>query len=144
MMHRALAMTIGNLHVIRHLSNLHAWLAIAAVVVCSSCGDVLLSRSMKQIGDLGEMRRRRGLVFVALLALRNRYFLLGVGCMTLSFYSLLYGLSWNNVSLIGPAAASLTFVANAVGAKLFLHEHVDHRRWAAALLVGAGVVLMAL
>ena len=60
MMHRALAMTIGSLHVIRHLSNLHAWLAIAAVVVCSSCGDVLLSRSMKQIGDLGEMRRRLG------------------------------------------------------------------------------------
>jgi drug/metabolite transporter (DMT)-like permease len=64
--------------------------------------------------------------------------------MTLAFYSLLYGLSWNNVSLIGPAAASLTFVANAIAAKLFLHERVDARRWAAALLVAGGVVLMAL
>ena len=129
----------------RHaISNLNAWLAIAAVVLTSSAGDVLLSRAMKQIGDLGDMRRRRGLIFVALLALRNRYFLFGVGSMALAFYSLLYGLSWNNVSLIGPAAASLTFVVNAVGAKIFLHERVDHRRWAAALLVGAGVVLMAL
>jgi len=132
------------LRAVRHLSNLHAWLAITAVVVSSSAGDVLLSRAMKKIGDLGDLRRRRGLLFVALLALRNKYFLLGVGCMTLSFYSLLYGLSWNNVSLIGPAAASLTFVANAVGARFFLHEHVDHRRWIAALLVGGGVVLMAL
>jgi drug/metabolite transporter (DMT)-like permease len=63
--------------------------------------------------------------------------------MAISFYSLLFGLSWNDVSLIGPAAASLTFVANAIGAKLFLHEHVDGRRWGAALLVAAGVILMA-
>ena len=144
MEHALAVLQLESLHVIRHLSNLHAWLAILAVVITSSSGDMLLSRAMKQIGDLGEMRRRRGLVFVALLALRNKYFLLGVGCMTLSFYSLLYGLSCNKVSLIGPAAASLNFVANAIGAKFFLHEKVDHRRWTAALLVGAGVIVMAL
>jgi len=128
---------------IRHaMSNLNAWLAILAVVLSSSAGDVLLSRAMKKIGDLGELRHRRGLKFVVLLALRNRYFLLGVVCMAVSFYSLLFGLSWNDVSLIGPAAASLTFVANAFAARIFLHEHVDRRRWAAALLVAAGVVLM--
>lgn len=129
---------------IRHaISNLNGWLAILAIVLSSSAGDVLLSRGMKQIGDLGIMRQRRGLVFVLLLILRNRYFLLGVGCMAVSFYSLLFGLSWNDVSLVGPAAASLTFVANAVAAKFFLHEGVGRRRWAAALLVAAGVVLMA-
>ena len=128
---------------IRHaMSNLNAWLAILVVVLSSSAGDVLLSRAMKKIGDLGALRRRRGLKFVGLLILRNRYFLLGVVCMAISFYSLLFGLSWNDVSLIGPAAASLTFVANAFAAKIFLHEHVDRRRWAAALLVAAGVVLM--
>jgi len=129
---------------IRHaISNLNAWLAILAVVLSSSAGDVLLSRAMKRIGDLGQLRSRRGLLFLALLVLRNRYFLLGVACMAIAFYSLLFGLSWNDVSLIGPAAASLTFVANAIGAKIFLHEKVDGRRWAAALFVAAGVVLMA-
>jgi drug/metabolite transporter (DMT)-like permease len=129
---------------IRHaISNLNAWLAILAVVLSSCAGDVLLSRAMKQIGDLGQMRSRRGFLFVTLLVLRNRYFLLGVACMAVSFYSLLFGLSWNDVSLIGPAAASLTFVANAIAAKIFLHEKVDGRRWAAALFVAAGVVLMA-
>lgn len=130
---------------IRHaISNLNGWLAILAVVLSSSAGDVLLSRAMKQIGDLGVLRRRHGLKFVIVLMLRNRYFLLGVGCMAISFYSLLFGLSWNDVSLIGPAAASLTFVANAIAAKIFLHERVDSRRWAAALFVAAGVVLMGL
>jgi drug/metabolite transporter (DMT)-like permease len=125
-------------------SNLNAWLAIGAVVLATSGGDVLLARAMKQVGDVGELRKKRGLLFVALLVLRSRYFLLGVGCMALAFYSLLFGLSWNDVSLIGPATASLTFVANAVAARIFLHEHVDRRRWAAALLVAGGVVLMAL
>jgi drug/metabolite transporter (DMT)-like permease len=130
---------------IRHaMSNLNAWLAILFVVLSSCAGDVLLSRSMKQIGDLGQLRARRGLLFVGLLITRNRYFLLGVVCMAIAFYSLLFGLSWNDVSLIGPAAASLTFVANAIAARIFLHEHVDRRRWAAALLVAAGVVLMGL
>lgn len=129
---------------IRHaISNLNAWMAILAVVLSSSAGDVLLSRAMKKIGDVGELRARRGFVFVALLVLRNRYFLFGVVCMAVSFYSLLFGLSWNDVSLIGPAAASLTFVANAIAANIFLHERVDGRRWAAALFVAAGVVLMA-
>ena len=126
------------------ISNLNAWLAIGAVVLASSAGDVLMSRAMKQTGDLGQLRQKRGLISTGLLILRNRYFLLGVCCMALAFYSLLFGLSWNNVSLIGPATASLTFVANAVSARIFLHEHVDRRRWTAALLVGAGVVLMAL
>lgn len=129
---------------IRHaISNLNGWLAILAIVISSSAGDVLLSRGMKQIGDLDQLRRKRGLTFVLSLILRNRSFLIGVACMAISFYSLLFGLSWNDVSLIGPAAASLTFVANAFAAKIFLHEHVDRRRWAAALFVAAGVVLMA-
>jgi drug/metabolite transporter (DMT)-like permease len=130
--------------VIRHaISNLNGWLAILAIVLSSSAGDVLLSRGMKQIGDLGQRRREHGFRFVMSQILRNRYFLIGVACMAISFYSLLFGLSWNDVSLIGPAAASLTFVANAVAAKIFLHERVDGRRWAAALFVAAGVVLMA-
>jgi drug/metabolite transporter (DMT)-like permease len=45
--------------------------------------------------------------------------------------------------LVGPASASLTFVANAMAAKLFLNEQVGKRRWAAALCVAGGVFLLA-
>jgi uncharacterized membrane protein len=34
-------------------------------------------------------------------------------------------------------------VTNAIAAKIFLHERVDHRRWMAAVLVAGGVVLLA-
>ncbi len=121
----------------------YTWGAIAAVVLASTTGDVLLSRAMKQVGDVGELRRRAGVVAVAGQVLRNPSFLLGVLTMALAFYSLLFALSWADVSLVGPASASLTFVANAVAAKIFLHERVDHRRWMAALFVAGGVMLLA-
>jgi drug/metabolite transporter (DMT)-like permease len=68
---------------------------------------------------------------------------LGVACMAVSFFSLLVALSWGDVSLVAPAAASLTFVTNALAARFFLQENVDRRRWIAAMFVGAGVALLA-
>jgi drug/metabolite transporter (DMT)-like permease len=125
------------------MKSLYAWGAIAAIVLTSTIGDVLLARAMKQVGDVGALWRRTGLLTVIGRILRNPYFLLGVLAMTVAFYSLLFGLSWGDVSLVAPASASLTFIANALGAKFFLHERVDRRRWMAALCVAAGVALLA-
>lgn len=125
------------------MKSLYAWSAIAAIVLTSAIGDLLLARAMKQVGDVGALWRRAGLWVVVGRILRNPYFLLGVMAMTVAFYSLLFGLSWGDVSLVAPASASLTFIANAVGAKIFLHERLDRRRWLAALFVAAGVALLA-
>jgi drug/metabolite transporter (DMT)-like permease len=125
------------------MKNLYTWLSIAAVVLASTTGDVLLARAMKQIGDLGELRRNHGLAVVIWRIIRNRTFFMGLAAMTFAFYSLLLALSWEDVSLVAPASASLTFVANAVAARIFLHERVDSRRWIAALLVAGGVALVA-
>lgn len=122
---------------------LYTWSAIAAIVLASTTGDVLLAHAMKQVGDVHQLWRHNGLFTIVGRVLRNPYFLLGVLSMATAFYSLLFALSWADVSLVGPAAASLTFVANAAAAKIFLHERVDRRRWLAALLVAGGVVLLA-
>ncbi|HEX3320766.1 MAG TPA: EamA family transporter [Terriglobales bacterium] len=121
----------------------YTWMAIGAIIVFSTMGDVLLAHAMKQVGDVGELWRQRGLLAVIGRTLRNPNFLLGVAAMAVAFYSLLFGLSWGDVSLIAPASASLTFVANAFAARLFLRERVDQRRWIAAVLVAGGVALMA-
>ena len=125
------------------MNKIYTWSAIAVIVLTSTTGDVLLSRAMKQVGDVGQMRRRSGLRRVFVSMLRNSSFMLGVVAMAAAFYSLLFALSWGDVSLVAPASASLTFVANAVAARIFLHERVDHRRWMAALLVAGGVALLA-
>jgi len=125
------------------MKHLYTWGAIAAIVLTSTTGDVLLSRAMKQVGDVGQLWRRSGVLHVVGRVLRNPSFLLGLLAMAAGFYSLLLALSWGDVSLVAPASASLTFVANAVAAKLFLHERVDPHRWMAALFVAGGVALLA-
>jgi len=125
------------------VKDLYAWAAIALIALTSTTGDVLLAHSMKRVGDVGELWKRRGTLFVIGRVLRTPTFSLGILAMAVAFYSLLFGLSWGNLSLVVPASASLTFVSNAVAARIFLHERVGRRRWMAALLVAAGVVLMA-
>ena len=120
-----------------------AWLAIGLITLAATTGDVLLAYSMKRVGDVHELLKRRGLLAVIARVLMTPTFFLGLAAMAVAFYSLLFGLSWGNLSLVVPASASLTFVANALAARIFLHEHVGRRRWIAALLVAGGVVLMA-
>jgi drug/metabolite transporter (DMT)-like permease len=126
------------------MKELYAWAAIATIILSSTAGDVLLSYSMKRVGDVGELWRERGVLAVLGRVLSTPTFVFGVAAMAIAFYSLLFGLSWGNLSLVVPASTSLTFVTNAIAAKFFLHEQVSSRRWIAALLVGAGVILMAL
>lgn len=124
-------------------AHLYTWGFTALVVLASSAGDVLLSRAMKRIGDLGQLRRRRGILHVAARVLGSGTFVLAIVCMTVAFFSLLVALSWADVSLVGPASASLTFVVTAIAASCFLHEKVDTRRWIAVILACLGVALLA-
>jgi drug/metabolite transporter (DMT)-like permease len=125
------------------VKDIYTWAAIALIILASTTGDVLLSYSMKRVGDVGELWQRRGVLAVLGRILTTPTFALGLMAMGVAFYSLLFGLSWGNLSLVVPASASLTFVANALAARVFLHERVGRRRWIAALLVAGGVVLMA-
>jgi drug/metabolite transporter (DMT)-like permease len=125
------------------VKHLYTWGAILAVTFASVIGDILLARAMKQVGDVHEVWRRSGLWSVARRVLSNRNFFLGITAMALAFFSLLFALSWGDVSLVAPGAASLTFIGNAFAAKIFLHEKVDSRRWIAVLLVAGGVALLA-
>jgi len=121
---------------------LYIWLCIAVTVCTAASGDVLIAIAMRQIGDLGDLRRRRGLLLVLARVFSSGAFFAGVLFMAIAFFSNLLGLSWADLSLMGPATAALTFVANALAAKFVLHENVDRRRWLATLCVGCGVVLL--
>ncbi|HLH09203.1 MAG TPA: EamA family transporter [Terriglobales bacterium] len=126
------------------MKSLYTWTAIFAVVAFSTAGDVLISNAMKRVGDVGPLFKNHGLARLLKSIAGNARLWLGIACMAGSFFSLLLALSWADVSLVGPASASLTFLSNAFFAKLFLHERVDRRRWIAALLVASGVALVAI
>ncbi len=121
----------------------YTWGSILAVVAASTTGDVLTSLAMKQSGDVGKLRRSNGLLKTIKVVVGNPTLWIGVAFMAVAFFALLFALSWADVSLVAPASASLTFIANAIVAKIFLREHVDRRRWLAAVLVAGGVALVA-
>lgn len=125
------------------MRHIYTWSGILVVVFFSVVGDILIARAMKQVGDVHAIVKRSGVWTVVGRVLSNSNFFLGVTAMAVAFFSLLFALSWGDVSLVAPAAASLTFIGNAFAAKIFLHERVDRRRWIAALLVAAGVALLA-
>jgi len=125
------------------MRHVYTWGGILVVVFFSVVGDILIARAMKQVGDVHELLRHSGLWTVVARILSNSNFFLGVTAMAVAFFSLLFALSWGDVSLVAPAAASLTFIGNAFAAKIFLHEKVDRRRWIAAVLVAGGVALLA-
>lgn len=122
------------------------WVAaamIAMVVLTSTTGEVLTAAAMKSIGDLDVIRAHSGLKGAIRAVLTSPLFFAGVFFLALAFFALLFALNHLNLSLVGPASASLTLVTNAVAGKIFLKENVDRRRWAAAVLVCIGVYLMA-
>jgi drug/metabolite transporter (DMT)-like permease len=115
---------------------------IGAIVLTATAGDVLIASAMRSLGDLDQIKAEQGLFGAARAVVSEGRFLGGATCMALSFFSLLYSLSHADVSLIAPAAGSLTFVTNAIAARWLLHENVDRRRWLAAVFVCCGVALV--
>lgn len=124
------------------MRNLYTWICIFSTVCASATGDVLIALAMRRIGDLGQLRRNHGFLFVIARVLSGGALFGGIFFMAMAFFSNLVGLSWADLSLMGPASAALTFVANAVAAKFFLHENVDRRRWIATIFVCSGVLLL--
>ena len=121
---------------------LHTWTSIAAVVAIAIAGEVLIAAAMRELGDLDIIRAHSGLPGAIKAVLSSPMFLIGAFCMALNFFGMLYTLSIVDLSLAAPAIASLTYIGNAIAAKLFLGENVDRRRWLAVLFVCIGVVLI--
>lgn len=120
-----------------------ATIMIAVVIATSTTGEVITAAAMKSIGDLDLIRARSGLKGAIRAVLTSPLFFAGVFFLALAFFSLLFALNHLNLSLVAPAAASMTLVTNAAAGKIFLKENVDRRRWAAAILVCIGVYLLA-
>ena len=63
-------------------------------------------------------------------------------CMAMSFFAFMLLLSVADLSFAVPATAA-SYVLETILAKLILKERIDYRRWAGAVLVAAGVSLLA-
>ena len=110
------------------------------IVVAGTGGELCVSRAMKQTGEVKDFRPG-AIAKVLFRALGNRWMWLGVGLMTMAFFSLLAILSIEKVSFVVPVTA-LSYVAGALGGRFFLGERIGASRWTGIALVCIGVTLV--
>jgi transporter family protein len=115
---------------------------IAMIVLADSAGDVLITKGMKQVGEIATIKPKE-LLAIARRVLSNRNFLSGIFFMAVTFFSFLTVLSWADLSLVFPST-SLVYVVSALGARFILKETVTVQRWLGIGLVCLGVVLTSL
>ncbi len=122
--------------------NMLTALMILVVVFSNAAGDVFLTKGMKQVGDVSAIEIVRLADTIRRTAC-NVNFMLGVACLSVSFFSFLAVLSWANLSFVVPATA-IVYVVTVFGAKFYLGEEVDRLRWGGTILICFGVALVCL
>lgn len=110
------------------------------IIGAGTGGELCVTRAMKAVGEVKDFRPV-ALVGIIARALRVSWMWVGLTLMGIAFFSLLVALSRENVSLVVPVTA-LSYVAGALGGKLFLREQVTRRRWVGVLLVCIGVAVV--
>ncbi len=115
-------------------------LLLAMVVLLGTGGELFVTRAMKQVGEVKSFQPL-AILRVLVRAFRHGWMWLGVGMMTMAFFSLLALLTWENVSFVVPATA-LSYAAGALGGKFLLGERVTPKRWLGVALVCLGVALV--
>ena len=115
---------------------------IAIIVLADSAGDVLLTKGMRQVGEVSTFAPR-ALLAIARRAMRNHHFLASIVFMVTHFVGFLAVLSWADLSVVFPAT-TLVYVIGTLAAKFILQETISMHRWAGTMLVCLGVGLVSL
>ena len=113
---------------------------IAIIVVADSAGDVLLTKGMRQVGEVSSFAPGE-LWHVVCRALRSHHFLASLLFMAVHFVGFLALLSWADLSFVFPATA-LVYVVTTLAAKFILRETVSLSRWVGTVFVCLGVGLV--
>lgn len=109
-------------------------------VTAGTIGDILLTKGMKELGDLSAMNLR-GILSVAFQALTSPKLVLGTAMLAVFFFLWLAVLSWEDLSVALPMQA-LNYVLVAFLSQYFLNEVVTPLRWAGTILVCIGVIMI--
>ena len=113
------------------------YLVLLAVVFFGSIGDTLLSRGMKEVGEIHLSHWTQ-----AIAAIANPWVAAGIVCLCVFFGSYLASLSWADLTYVLPATA-IGYVVLALLSKFFLHEQISLARWFGIVLITAGVGFVA-
>ena len=117
-------------------------LVLSIIVLADTAGDILLTKGLRQVGEISPLALRDFFRTAAKLA-RNPHFVVSMACMAVHFVGFLALLSWTDLSFAFPATC-LVYVVGTLGAKFILGERITSHRWAGTVLVCGGVALVSL
>ena len=118
------------------------WLWLAITVFSGTIGDVLCARGMAMHGELDDFRPT-GIARILRYIVTHKIVLAGIAGDAVSFFSFLALLSVTELNFAVPATA-LSYVFKTALARWYLRERVSWGRWAGAILVASGIVLVSL
>ena len=110
------------------------------IIISGTGGELCVSRAMRSMGEHHDFSPKAILAFV-LKGLRLPWMWVGVGMMSIGFFSLLAILSFRDVSFVVPVSA-LSYAAGAFGAIAFLGERISRNRWLGIAVVCVGVTIV--
>jgi len=113
--------------------SLRKYSVLAAIVLLGACGDVCLSRGMKDVGSVSLSNWTE--LFRSLL---TPWVVLGVILLIGFMSSYLTALSWADLTFVLPSTA-VGYILMALLARFFLHENVTPKRWIGIALITVGV-----
>ncbi|HXI41903.1 MAG TPA: EamA family transporter [Bryobacteraceae bacterium] len=118
------------------------WTLVTIIVLATTAGEVLQAIGMRQHGEIHDFRPG-ALGRVASALAQSWHILAAIFAMAVSFFAFMALVSMAELSFAVPVTAA-SFVLETFFAKYLLKEHIGRTRWAGALLVAAGVALLAL
>jgi drug/metabolite transporter (DMT)-like permease len=110
------------------------------MVLFSAVGNVLLSKGMKQVGEVADFSPL-ALASIFLKTFTNSSIWLGIFSLLLFFVSYLLLLSWADLSYVLPASA-IGYAVVALLGYLLLGETVSPMRWVGVFFICGGVALV--
>ena len=113
---------------------------LTSMVFFSSLGNVLLSKGMKQIGEVADYTPH-ALLLVLFKVFTAGTIWLGVGSLLLFLASYLLVLSWADFTFVQPVAA-IGYAVVAVLSYFLLGESISPIRWIGVLFICGGVALV--
>lgn len=118
------------------------WLWILVSVISGSIGDLLMAYGMARYGAIQRFDAsglKRELLYIA----TNKPIVLGILANAVSFVTFMALLSLVDLSFAVPVTA-IGYILRTVLAKIYLKEYVSPKRWAGAVLVSIGVLLISI
>lgn len=122
--------------------NRKTYVLLVLMIAAGSTGDILLSKGMKQIGEVSDWSAA-ALFDVFLRTFTSSTIWLGISLLIVFFVCYLLVLSWADYSFVLPASATSYAIVPLLG-YLLLGEMVSPLRWTGVALICLGVALVGL